>query len=224
MIKRVRSAFEPLLALCEKSNTQDKLLLLLAAFLIFLPLVKPFGAELGWFAQWGAWLQGALTPLLLFMAIVSYKTQAESQNKSNMTASRALFVSNIEAFHRQIRVRCVACLIGEEPTSKPLIGKEPTSKPGSYADDDRALNDMMTMLSSKFGHFVTFDVGEGMHTQYLPRVQPTTRYRLLCESVNEVVALAKEVNLEPLLDDRISAIHKLIVVHPPLPPKPDEGP
>lgn len=148
-------------------------------------------------SEWGAWLQGVLTPLSLLVAAVALWQQKQSQSEANTVASRTFFAGNVQLFTELIGRQCKSCLTRVKQNAKWDDAK----------DESRALDYMKSLLSEGA---VGFDLGEKNWLQHVDFVVSTSDYHILCKTVNEIVSQADSVGLRYMLDDRIQSIHSLI--------------
>jgi hypothetical protein len=149
----------------------------------------------------GTWLQGVLTPGFLLLAAFTFWLQSQSQSEANKIANRVLLFSNLERFARHLHYRCVAALIGDEPSAEQVTGANfggLTAMVTRLKGDEGALNNLV-------GNLV-----KGRSPVTPTEMYNSPFYKRLRVETEQIVKLGEQVGLVGLLDGRILKIHALI--------------
>lgn len=187
----------------------------LAALLISLPFWANLAVDathLAAYAAAGAWLQGALTPLLLGVAIISFwiqrrsaETQAKAQADANDIAAWTFFIDNVNKLAGHLSYGCMCAIYGQQ-------------LPGDYNPTGQRLG--FQAMPFVFKGFNPVQGGvlppmQGREPLILEEMRGNEQYAILAKEINQVLALSRQVKLEGMLDSRITDIRNLIERYPP---------
>lgn len=195
MLTRVRALSERAKGQWEKTIKQDKQRVavgLIGVLIVFPPLASAVGAESDWFANWGAWLQGALTPLSLVYAVQTFQQQKKAQAEASMIANCAIFIEHVDKLNQLIQQRCESAF------------KEKMR----FVDVNEYVNFAI--------RFLKYDAQDFSASYSIDDIRSTQQYHILYNDINTVVGLGESVRFCGVLDQNVLELHRLINEHPPI--------
>ena len=168
------------------------------------------GAGNDW-ANWGAWLQGSLTPLALVFAALSFQSQqraadrqAAQQRDANLIAERAMFIDKLSAFTGHINYRCYCAVFGEQIKQPVEVGRH-----GGFMALESALNCFDPVVNDPDLR----QVNRAALTH--DEIRKGRFYNQLAHEIDQIIEIGRRVELDGMLDGRIAETRSLIDRYPP---------
>lgn len=144
----------------------------------------------------GAWLQGALTPAILLVGLISWWAQRRGTVEQNRILTTSLLLENLRAFYGHLNYTAFCAIIGRRPSAATLPS-------GNLEGVTRLLRILRT------GHADYADLNIPPDLQALPtidEIRAGDNYDKLIRSVDKTLTLAESANLIELVDERVQQL------------------
>lgn len=182
---------------------------IIVAFVVAMPWI-PFaphlgaGARLPFYSDFGAWLQGILTPAALLVAILAFQAQARASREANRIANRTFFIANVERFVGHLAYRSLCALVDGTPSD--VTRNDPQTR-------DEILGALIELLTRYRTSWVELAHRRVLTLEQLRR---SSHYAILKEDIDDILAAGRDAELDTLLDNRIMRIRDGINRNPPI--------
>jgi hypothetical protein len=163
------------------------------AYLPFAGLPLPF-ARLNTYQDYGAWLAGALTPVLVAVALLSWWVQKAGQDEANRIQAQTLILTNVHELYGRINYMS-CCVIGAR---HPEPG---TLRAGNLQEVER-----LTRLLRNRGAKEQTETHASPAVQYDEMIR-SHFFKQLSKDLQRTTDLIETADLKFLIDERIFELH-----------------
>jgi hypothetical protein len=178
--------------------TAQIVLALVALFLIVWPLHVWRHAHHYPYGEYGAWLQGVLTPALVTIAIVTWKSQLRAQRAdeeagrwANRLNASSLMLSHLHAFYGHVNYTSACAIAGHRPNDADVPG-------GNF----QCVARLIRILAGQAPTLEDQEMAKTLAARPRSEIVKGEQYAILRDSLRHIIQLLEQANLGYLDDLR----------------------